>query len=149
MQRVVMMDLREYNLVLAGHDRFFVFRGEGPPQLVRDSCPHRGGPLSLARLTPDGRRLACPWHGTKIGVTALRRTAVPMVRCGDEATVVLPDVPPDTPVTLIRRRILANLPPVDCEQPALGEQRGAPAGAPTAQSTVDTHLSMMRGHEDE
>ncbi len=111
MDRVVTMDLRQHNTVLVGHDRFFVFRADNQLQLVRDSCPHRGGPLSLARLTPDGRRLSCPWHGTRVGVAALRRTAVPMVRSGDQATVVLSAVAADAPVSVIRRRILANLPP--------------------------------------
>jgi len=113
MHRVVVMDLSRYNTVLVGHDRYFVFESDGRLQLVRDRCPHRGGPLSLARLTPDGRRLVCPWHGTRVTTAALCRTAVPMVRTGDEAVAVLPDVPADAPVTLVRRRILANLPPVD------------------------------------
>jgi hypothetical protein len=112
MHRVVVMDLSRHNTVLVGHDSYFVFESDGRLQLVRDRCPHRGGPLSLARLTPDGRRLTCPWHGTKVATAALRRTSVPMVRTGDEAVVVLPDVPADVPVTLIQRRILANLPPV-------------------------------------
>jgi hypothetical protein len=111
MNRVVVMDLRRHNTVLAGHDRYFIFRAGGRPELVRDSCPHRGGPLSLARLTPDGRRLSCPWHGTKVGTAALRRTSVPMVRCGDEAIVLLPETRADVPVSVIRRRVLANLPP--------------------------------------
>ena len=72
-------------------------------------CPHRGGPLSLARRTPDGRRLSCPWHGTKVGVAAVQRSCLPMVRSGDEALVVLPDG--DAPVSLARKEILANLPP--------------------------------------
>ena len=112
MHRVVVMDLSRHNTVLVGHDSYFVFESDGRLQLVRDRCPHRGGPLSLARLTPDGRRLTCPWHGTRVATAALRRTSVPMVRTGDEAVVVLPDVPADVPITLIRRRILANLPPV-------------------------------------
>lgn len=111
MTRVVVMDLRRHNTVLVGHDRYFVFECNGRIDLVRDRCPHRGGPLSLARLTPDGRRLTCPWHGTKVATTALRRTAVPMVRSGHEAVIVLPDVPAEVPITLVQKRILANLPP--------------------------------------
>lgn len=115
MNRVVVMDLSRHNTLLVGHDRYFVFESGGRIELVPDSCPHRGGPLSLARLTPDGRRLACPWHGTKVAVVALHRMSLPMVRSGDEAVIVLPNTPPDVPITMIRRRILANLPPVDHE----------------------------------
>ncbi|MBB4956889.1 Rieske (2Fe-2S) protein [Micromonospora polyrhachis] len=106
-----MIDLRRHNTVLVGHERYFLFQTETRWRMVHDRCPHRGGPLSLARRTPDGRRLSCPWHGTKIGVAALCRTALPMVRSGDEATVVLPGTSQDAPVSVIRRRILANLPP--------------------------------------
>ncbi|CNE62623.1 Rieske [2Fe-2S] domain [Mycobacterium tuberculosis] len=109
MGRVIVMDLSRHNTLMVGHDRYFVLRSDGRPLLVRDHCPHRGGPLSLARRTPDERRLICPWHGTRVGIAAVRRTCLPMVRSGDEAVVLLPDG--DAPVSVIRREILANLPP--------------------------------------
>lgn len=112
MARVIVIDLSRHNTLYVGHDRYFVLRAGGPPLLVRDHCPHRGGPLSLARPTPDGRRLACPWHGTRVGVAAVRRGCLPMVRTGDEAVVVLPDgTPDDTPVSVLHKEVLANLPP--------------------------------------
>jgi phenylpropionate dioxygenase-like ring-hydroxylating dioxygenase large terminal subunit len=115
MTRVLDLDLGTHNTVLVGHERYFILHTGARAELVHDSCPHRGGPLSLARLTPDARRLSCPWHGTRVGVSAVRRTAVPMVRAGDQATVVLPGVAAQTPITVARKRILANLPPVaDC-----------------------------------
>ncbi len=109
--RVVTLDLRAHNAVFVGHDRYFVLHTAGRQELVLDRCPHRGGPLSLARLTPDGRRLTCPWHGTRVGVVALRRTAIAMVRTGTEAVAILTGVPAGTPVTAVHKRILANLPP--------------------------------------
>jgi hypothetical protein len=110
MARVIVMDLSRHNTVMVGHDRYFVLHTDGRSLLVRDHCPHRGGPLSLARLTPDGRRLSCPWHGTKVGVAAVKRGCLPMVRSGDEAVVMLPDAG-DAPVSVIHKEILANLPP--------------------------------------
>ena len=138
MHRVVVMDLSRHNALLVGHDRYFVFESAAHLQLVRDRCPHRGGPLSLARLTPDGRRLTCPWHGTRVGVAALRRASMPMVRCGDEAVIVLPDVPDDVPVTAIHRRILANLPPVDlpCQPAAVDPALDAAVDAAVEHSTT-------------
>ncbi|MGP4023086.1 Rieske (2Fe-2S) protein [Actinomadura sp. 3N407] len=115
MARVIVMDLSRHNTVMVGHDRYFVFHTDGRSLLVLDRCPHRGGPLSLARLTPDGRRLSCPWHGTKVGVAAVKRTSLPMVRSGDEAVVVLPDGDgggdAGAPISVIRKEVLANLPP--------------------------------------
>lgn len=130
MSRVVVMDLRRHNTVLVGHERYFIFAADGRPLLVRDWCPHRGGPLSLSRQTADGRRLVCPWHGTKVGTAAVKRTSVPMVRSGDEAVVLLADTEADAPVTVIHKRILANLPPEaeSTETPACLPDR-EPAGA--------------------
>ncbi|MFB7631950.1 Rieske 2Fe-2S domain-containing protein [Streptomyces sp. NPDC056149] len=53
-------------------------------------CPHRGGPLHLGRLAPNGKRLVCPWHGGGSSLTRLRRQ-VPAVRSGDRVTAVLTD----------------------------------------------------------
>jgi phenylpropionate dioxygenase-like ring-hydroxylating dioxygenase large terminal subunit len=108
----VTIDLRRHNTVLAGDERYFMFHDGGRARMVHDRCPHRGGPLSLGRRTPDGRRLTCPWHGTNVGVAALCRTALPMVRTGGTAVVVLPDGAA-APVTTIHRHILANLPTQD------------------------------------
>lgn len=137
MNRVVVMDLDSHNTLLVGHDRYFVFESDGRLQLVLDRCPHRGGPLSLARLTPDGRRLTCPWHGTKVGTAAVRRTSLPMVRSGKEAVVVLPGVPAEVPITMVRRRILANLPSVDpdCPPEAHWSNNGTPAVQPAVPQT--------------
>ncbi|WP_131738790.1 Rieske (2Fe-2S) protein [Actinomadura roseirufa] len=124
MTRVVVMDLSRYNTVMVGHDRYFVLDTDGRRLLVRDHCPHRGGPLSLARRTPDGRRLSCPWHGTKVGVAAVRRTSLPMVRSGDEAVVLLPSDTGPAPVSVIHKEILANLPP---EEPCAADGLVPPA----------------------
>ena len=136
MHRVVVMDLSRHNALLVGHDRYFVFESGGHVELVRDRCPHRGGPLSLGRLTPDGRRLTCPWHGTRVSVAALRRASMPMMRCGDEAVVVLPDVPAEVPVSAVHRRILANLPPVDVPCPPVAGPATNPAAAEPAAGPV-------------
>lgn len=124
MTRVVVMDLSRHNTLMVGHDRYFVLRADGRSLLVRDECPHRGGPLSLARRTPDGRRLSCPWHGTKVGVAAVKRSCLPMVRSGDEAVVLLTETAADVPVSVVHKEILANLPSV-------------PATAATTTTTTD------------
>ncbi|WP_165966122.1 Rieske 2Fe-2S domain-containing protein [Actinomadura sp. 7K534] len=132
MARVIVMDLSRHNTVLVGHDRYFVLHTEGRALLVLDRCPHRGGPLSLARRTPDGRRLSCPWHGTKVGVAAVKRTSLPMVRSGDEAVVVLPDGDDEAgePISVIRKEVLANLPPdAPCAAESAGEAAAGAAGA--------------------
>jgi len=49
--------------VTVGAKRYVLWRGrDGRPAAVDDACPHRGAPLSLGRVRPDGR-LACAYHG--------------------------------------------------------------------------------------
>ena len=56
-------------------------------------CPHRGGPLHLADVTPDASRLICPWHERKTSAARLR-AAIPAVRTGDRVTAVFLDQRP-------------------------------------------------------
>jgi hypothetical protein len=71
------------------------------------SCPHRGGPLNLAELTPGGDRLVCPWHSGKASLARLRNQ-VPAVRNGNVVTAVLP-APPDADAGLRYRPVSAAL----------------------------------------
>ncbi|MFI9200068.1 Rieske 2Fe-2S domain-containing protein [Streptomyces sp. NPDC053048] len=52
------------------------------------TCPHRGGPLHLAGVTPQRNRLVCPWHERKVSLSRLRQE-VPAVRSGDRVTAVI------------------------------------------------------------
>lgn len=70
-------------------------------------CPHRGGPLNLAELTPQGDRLVCPWHSGRTSLARLRRQ-VPSVRNGNTVTAVLA-VPPGTDVERGYRSLSAAL----------------------------------------
>jgi Rieske [2Fe-2S] domain len=103
---VAVLDAREHNTVFLGDDRYFVLEDDDRLFLVHDKCPHRGGPLSLGRRTPD-ERLVCPWHGSRITCAYLRRTSIPIVRRGSEITAYLPGNGAH-PVFLAKRRILAN-----------------------------------------
>jgi len=54
---------REPERVVLGGERYALWRGpSGRPAAVRDACPHRAAPLSMGRVSPDGR-LACRYHG--------------------------------------------------------------------------------------
>lgn len=70
-------------------------------------CPHRGGPLNLAELTPEGDRLVCPWHSGKTSLARLRRQ-VPSVRNGNVVTAILAAAS-DTDVELRYRPLSAVL----------------------------------------
>jgi nitrite reductase/ring-hydroxylating ferredoxin subunit len=53
-------------------------------------CPHRGGPLHLARVEGGGHRLICPWHGRATSVARAARRGLPAVRRGDRVSIVFP-----------------------------------------------------------
>jgi nitrite reductase (NADH) small subunit len=53
-------------------------------------CPHRGGPLHLAKVATGSHRLICPWHGRVSSVTRAARHGVPAVRRGNEVSIVFP-----------------------------------------------------------
>jgi hypothetical protein len=53
-------------------------------------CPHRGGPLHLARLDESKRALICPWHGGRVSVCRLPKSGIPAVRNGNRVVAVLP-----------------------------------------------------------
>lgn len=86
------VDGRDNCVVVAGTSYVYATVG-GRGFVMRAQCPHRGGPLHLADVTPDGARLVCPWHERKTSVARLRGE-VPAVRVGDRVTAVFPDTPP-------------------------------------------------------
>jgi nitrite reductase (NADH) small subunit len=58
-------------------------------------CPHRGGPLHLAKVEAESFRLICPWHGRANSATRAARHGPPAVRRGDRVTIVFPGDAPD------------------------------------------------------
>ncbi|MFI8390481.1 Rieske 2Fe-2S domain-containing protein [Streptomyces sp. NPDC085540] len=112
------------NFPVAGRENCVVVAGtayvyatlDGRGFVMNASCPHRGGPLHLAGVTPDAGRLICPWHDRKTSAARLR-AEVPAVRTGNRVTAVFPDRP-------AADRPAADRPAAD--RPAAG--RAAPAG---------------------
>jgi Rieske [2Fe-2S] domain len=121
--KIATLDVRDHNTVFLRDDRYFVFEHEDRLFLVQDRCPHRGGPLSLARRSPDQKRLTCPWHGSRIACAWLCRRSVPIVRRGTEITAYLPGGDGAASVFLAKRRILANESAVAPETPIQSERR--------------------------
>ena len=82
-------DERQANYIAGIHGRWFLYRSSGGAKyILPDSCPHRGGPLHLARR--EGGVLRCPWHGMRWKEAALIRHALPSVRAGALWLVALP-----------------------------------------------------------
>ena len=97
---------RENCAVVAGTPYVYAHTDEGS-FVMRAGCPHRGGPLNLAELTPEGNRLMCPWHSRKTSLSRLRRQ-IPAVRSGTLVTAVFLG-PPDTEVRLGHRLLSTDL----------------------------------------
>ena len=63
--------------------RYFPLKWKKKVFVVSDHCPHRGGPLSLGGLD----KITCPWHGSKICVLRIIKTAVPTIYSNNCLTV--------------------------------------------------------------
>ncbi|ROQ78228.1 Rieske 2Fe-2S domain-containing protein [Streptomyces sp. NBC_01260] len=85
---------RENCVVVAGIAYVYATVG-GRGFVMSAQCPHRGGPLHLAGVTPDASRLICPWHDRKTS-TARLRAEVPAVRSGARVTAVFSESRPRT-----------------------------------------------------
>jgi hypothetical protein len=94
-------DRRQFNSLVVAGEPYFLLDVDGRTFLVRDRCPHRGGPLSLGRLSDDAQHIICPWHQSRITCGSLLRGAVPLVRRRDDVTVLFPLIDKDV---LLRRR---------------------------------------------
>lgn len=79
-------------LMLVGTKRYFVYTARtGERWLVRADCPHRGGPLHLARYDAERNALQCPWHKMYLPEHALINRSAPAVRVLSEWMAVVPD----------------------------------------------------------
>lgn len=78
------------NCVDVAGSRYVFARSRLGSFVLPATCPHRGGPLHLARFATGTSRLICPWHGRASSVTRALRNGLPAVRRGDSVTVVLP-----------------------------------------------------------
>lgn len=67
---------RENCVVVAGIAYVYATVG-GRGFVMSAQCPHRGGPLHLAGVTPDASRLICPWHDRKTSTARLRAGSPP------------------------------------------------------------------------
>lgn len=84
-------------------------------------CPHRGGPLHLARLDESKRTLVCPWHGGRVSVGRLLQSGIPAVRSGNRVVAVLPH----DPGTEYRVEHRPLSPDIDLHCPDLSHTNGA------------------------
>jgi nitrite reductase (NADH) small subunit len=90
--RLVKLDPLRTALLEMGDRRFVLVSPRGQATLLVDAvCPHRGGPLHLGRLESDAGILHCPWHGRRVSLRLLERTALPLVRWRDAAVAVVPE----------------------------------------------------------
>ena len=105
---VITFDPCAHNFVRVGDDYYFLMRlPDGSPVMLPDRCQHRGGPLHLGDWDEERGCLVCPWHQTRYTEKSVRKRAIPMVYGEARATIVL-DVPPDTVIELLKKKILAK-----------------------------------------
>lgn len=93
---VVTLNLEEVNFLAGADGSYALVAVAGELLFIDARCPHRGGPLHLGSVRRDARGrhgMLCPWHGTFVPLTQLRKTSLPMVvrpHTGEAAVMVPP-----------------------------------------------------------
>ena len=54
-------------------------------KVVREQCPHMGGPLGKGKFSACDHMLACPWHGYRFSTSSLT-----LIENPNEATWIVP-----------------------------------------------------------
>jgi nitrite reductase (NADH) small subunit len=86
--QVLTFDTRQYNSFSIGEARYFLLMREGRLSVLRNECPHRGGPLSLGKLSPCKLKLVCPWHDGEFAIRQIEHHGLPSIRQRDKISVV-------------------------------------------------------------
>ncbi len=68
--------------------RFLCIQRGAELVVVRDSCKHRGGPLSLGTWCERSGSITCPWHDIVNGPKDLARRELPSVQVGERLRFV-------------------------------------------------------------
>jgi hypothetical protein len=87
------------NFLVDGDKRFFLMSHKGLTFLVKDNCPHRGGPLHLGCLNNQQGSIICPWHNSSVSIQSLRNSAIPLVLHHTIAIAILPKIESPSVVT--------------------------------------------------
>lgn len=66
--------------VILNDQRYFLFQLNGKTYLIKNACPHRGGPLSLGKWCELKKGIECPWHGNVIKAPTLIKRSLSAVR---------------------------------------------------------------------
>jgi nitrite reductase (NADH) small subunit len=96
------------NCVTVAGTPFIYARTELGSFVMRALCPHRGGPLHLARFEPGRARLICPWHERATSMSKALRSGIPAARRGNTVTAVFPH-PADCPHGVEHRPVSPEL----------------------------------------
>ena len=71
---------------------FLAVVDDGVAHMLPSRCRHRGGPLHLGTIDPNGDAVLCPWHDNPVRMRWLRNRALPLIRRqGDLWTAIVPD----------------------------------------------------------
>ncbi|EAR09351.1 Rieske (2Fe-2S) protein [Reinekea blandensis] len=78
--RVVTFPVDRANRLMIEDKGYFVFKRQNETLCVPTECPHRGGPMHLAKVSDCGEHLVCPWHDNSFSCQSIRRKALPLVQ---------------------------------------------------------------------
>lgn len=104
---VIRFDPNLANFLIHGDKRYLLIFFDFRPFLIKNNCPHRGGPLHLGNFDCQKNAFICPWHESAISISRLQKYAMPLVWRKDIAVAVLPQSNSKS-VVIKHRHILAT-----------------------------------------
>lgn len=92
--QVTTLALDSFNMLSVGTRRYFLLQQENVVLIAPSECPHRGGPMHLAKHSTCRARLVCPWHENSYSKHRITRDALPAIQNRQEISIVTnsPDV---------------------------------------------------------
>lgn len=80
-----------FRLLRIGDEKYFRFTDSSDRSwMIREKCPHRGGPLRLGclQIGSQGYEIKCPWHGMVVKERVFLKGALEIIE-HEEATVIV------------------------------------------------------------
>jgi len=74
--------------ILISNQRYFLLLNNNKRYAIPDSCPHRGGPLSLGSICQESQTIQCPWHDNIFKIKNLTKKTLTAIRIQNELIYV-------------------------------------------------------------
>jgi nitrite reductase (NADH) small subunit len=87
--KIIVFSIIGTDFVAVNDKSYFLNGDDYSTHLLPTTCPHRGGPLHLGEVNPDGNSITCPWHDNVYKVCNLESKSPPTVKIGSTINLIV------------------------------------------------------------